>query len=439
MKRQLVLLSSILVLSGAVITPAAVFAEDYQAQINQNTQQIDQNNQLIESLQQEQAATFQRLTGLVQEIETTQSQLDQLSKDIENTQNQITTLESEINQLNEVIAKRAEKIVDQARYLQTENTSDDFFKAIFSSESIVEAFEKIWAMTQLTSASNDVLQQQQRDKAAVEAKKAEMDTKLQEQGQRAAQMQTLASEQATRRSDLETVLSTIESQTTSAQMQNAELQQQIDQARASQAQYLAQLEAQRQAEQQNALATRFAQEEAERARYAASQGVSVTTPSRTTSSAVSSSATAATPTATTTSSAAYVAGGGGFPAPNPSYVAALNGGYPGQCTWYVYNRLAQLGAPIPYSMMGNGGEWGSYARSYGYSVTNTPKAGTAVSFQGGEAGINTYYGHVAFVEEVYADGSILVSEMNFRGEFVLSTRVISASQAVLGDYIDFGL
>ena len=55
---------------------------------------------------------------------------------------------------------------------------------------------------------------------------------------------------------------------------------------------------------------------------------------------------AATPApAAQTSSYTYTAGGG-FPAVDPSFRASLNGGYFGQCTYYVFNRMAQVGTPI---------------------------------------------------------------------------------------------
>lgn len=419
MKRQLVLLSTVLVLSSAVLSPITSYAENFEAQ-------IQKNNETIQALQKEQAEKLQQLSTLVSDIENTQLQVNAISQEIQNTQNQIITLETEITYLNEVIAKRAEKIVEQARYLQTENTSDDFLKAIFSSQSIVEVFEKIWAMTELTSASNDVLQQQKLDKEKVIAKKEELDAKLEEQGERAAQIQILATEQATRRQNLEAVLAEIEAQTLNAQAQNTELTEQLKQARRVQEQ----LAAERQVAQQSAAAAAVAQAEQERQTFAASHGQS-----NSSSNAPANN----TPTRSASSNSKPIPGGGNFAAIDPSYVAALNGGYPGQCTWYVYNRLAYLGAPIKHMLMGNGGEWGHYGRVNGYSVSNTPKAGTAVSWQGGEAGISTHYGHVAFVEKVNADGSILVSEMNYKGEFVISTRVVSAADALLGDYIDFGL
>ena len=99
--------------------------------------------------------------------------------------------------------------------------------------------------------------------------------------------------------------------------------------------------------------------------------------------------------------------------------------------------MAQVGTPIGHSMMGNAAEWPSYARSYGYSVSNSPSAGSAIVFQQGLAGADPTYGHVAFVEAVNADGSLYISEMNVRGLNVISYRTISASVAARATYIRF--
>ncbi|WP_185696144.1 phage tail tip lysozyme [Weissella viridescens] len=90
--------------------------------------------------------------------------------------------------------------------------------------------------------------------------------------------------------------------------------------------------------------------------------------------------------------------------------------YPfGQCTWYVYNRMKQTGHPVPWFSGdgGNGSGWGSAAKAHGLKTqANNPKAGWAVSFQGGQYGAVAPYGHIAFVEYVNPDGSFLVSECN---------------------------
>ena len=143
--------------------------------------------------------------------------------------------------------------------------------------------------------------------------------------------------------------------------------------------------------------------------------------------------------ASTPAKAANIVVGGSFAAPNPSFVAALNGGYFGQCTYYMYNRFAQLGAPIRTTALGNAAEWPANAAAAGYGVSSTPRAGTAIVFQGGLGGAHPVYGHVGFVERVNADGSLFISEMNVQGVNVISTRTIPASIAARATYINFGL
>ena len=131
--------------------------------------------------------------------------------------------------------------------------------------------------------------------------------------------------------------------------------------------------------------------------------------------------------------------GGDFAPIDPNFQAALNGGYWGNCTYYVYNRVAQLGKPLTTPAMGDAAQWSSTARSIGLPVSHTPKAGTIAVFQPGVAGASPVYGHVSFVEKVYSDGTVLVSEMNVQGLNIISTRLISAADDQYVEYIDVGL
>ena len=66
------------------------------------------------------------------------------------------------------------------------------------------------------------------------------------------------------------------------------------------------------------------------------------------------------------------------------------------------------------SHLGNGAEWAGNARSLGYLVNNTPHVGAVMVFARGQRvtswNANWTYGHVAVVERVNADGSVLISE-----------------------------
>ncbi|MHA2621980.1 phage tail tip lysozyme [Streptococcus agalactiae] len=95
-------------------------------------------------------------------------------------------------------------------------------------------------------------------------------------------------------------------------------------------------------------------------------------------------------------------------------------GYPvGQCTWYAYNRLVELGEITDlsgsYARLGNGGQWVSSLVAKGWQFSSTPKEGAVVSTAGGFDGTLGPYGHVGIVEAVNEDGTFLVSECNFDG------------------------
>lgn len=104
-----------------------------------------------------------------------------------------------------------------------------------------------------------------------------------------------------------------------------------------------------------------------------------------------------------------------------------NGYAYGYCTWHVANRRAAIGQPVPNNW-GNAATWAQGARAMGMSVDHTPAVGAIMQTSGGWGG----YGHVAFVEEVTADGGWVVSEMNYAGWNVVSSRTFSASEA--GNY-----
>ncbi|PNZ30465.1 N-acetylmuramoyl-L-alanine amidase [Staphylococcus rostri] len=80
----------------------------------------------------------------------------------------------------------------------------------------------------------------------------------------------------------------------------------------------------------------------------------------------------------------------------------------GQCTWHVFNKRKAAGRPIS-TYWWNANVWDDNALRDGYTVNNRPAVGSILQSDLG------YYGHVAYVERINGDGSLLVSEMNFNG------------------------
>ncbi|MDG4984582.1 CHAP domain-containing protein [Lactococcus lactis] len=107
-----------------------------------------------------------------------------------------------------------------------------------------------------------------------------------------------------------------------------------------------------------------------------------------------------------------------------------------QCTWWVYNRAKEF--DIKYSTsMGNGGDWQFNSN---YTVTTTPQLHSAVSFFPGQIVGNQWqadptYGHVAFVEAIHPDGSILISQSGLGFNDVINYQIISASDALQLHYV----
>jgi len=94
----------------------------------------------------------------------------------------------------------------------------------------------------------------------------------------------------------------------------------------------------------------------------------------------------------------------------------------GQCTWYVATKRF-----IPWG--GDAKQWLKNAQQYGYTVGQVPAVGAIVSTKE-----NSIYGHVAYVEEV-GDDYIVISEMNYKGLGIKSTRKLDINDWRILGYI----
>ena len=94
----------------------------------------------------------------------------------------------------------------------------------------------------------------------------------------------------------------------------------------------------------------------------------------------------------------------------------------GYCTYYAAQRRF-----VPWS--GNAISWLSGAQSFGFATGSTPQVGAIiVTSEGGKTG------HVGIVDGVQGD-QITITEMNYRGWGIISSRTISASYGPIMGYI----
>lgn len=104
-------------------------------------------------------------------------------------------------------------------------------------------------------------------------------------------------------------------------------------------------------------------------------------------------------------------GGGGYPgkwafAPIDYYVDPW-GLYTRECVSYVAWKINSTGRFVPhFGGQGNANQWPATTARHGIAQGSQPRAGAAAVITAG------YYGHVMYVEAVYGDGTILVSDYN---------------------------
>lgn len=100
-----------------------------------------------------------------------------------------------------------------------------------------------------------------------------------------------------------------------------------------------------------------------------------------------------------------------------------NNGYPyGYCTYYVASQRS-----VP-SQWGNAGQWLSSARNAGYSTGDYPAPGAIMVSN------ESWIGHVAYVESVNGD-SFTISEMNYKGWGVTSTRTLNVNDRAIKGFV----
>jgi surface antigen len=112
--------------------------------------------------------------------------------------------------------------------------------------------------------------------------------------------------------------------------------------------------------------------------------------------------------------------------PAPKLGSAL-----GNCTWYANGRSRQLGRNKTNldKMYDNAGLWGNQAITAGIATSSTPQVGAIAQWN---VSNSTPYGHVAVVEQINSNGTVLISESSYdptggSWNFLYRTRTIASN------------
>lgn len=96
----------------------------------------------------------------------------------------------------------------------------------------------------------------------------------------------------------------------------------------------------------------------------------------------------------------------------------------GNCTAYAWGRFYELTGKYPKLCTSNAENW--YKYNDGYERSKTPKLGAVIVWSKGKIGnAKDGAGHVAVVEEIYPDGSILTSNSGWKSTFFYMKKIPS--------------
>ena len=337
------------------------------------------------------AAQDSKINSLTEQQQSAQTQVDEIQGQVSAIQKQQEELKaeneklSEIDELSKNIVARNESLANQARSAQTNGTATSYINTVVNSSSITEAISRVAAMSEIVSANNKMLEQQKKDKEAIDEKQVAnneaINTVIANQEKLADDEQTLATKQAelkAAQTSLAAEKATAENEKNSLLEEKAAAEKAAAEAAAREAAYKAEQESKRQAIEASGNTTLQAQVQAVVNSAPAAEAAAPAAPAVTQSVAR---------------------------ANRPVYSSSASSYPVGQCTWG-----AKTLAPWAGDYWGNGGQWSASAAAAGFRVGSQPEVGAIACWTDGG------YGHVAVVTAVQSTTSIQVSEANYLGQ-----------------------
>lgn len=449
MKKKLItalMLSTVILSSGASLGAVKADSTD---------DQIAKQDAAISAAKSSSAEAQAKVDAIQSKVNSLQSKKTSTANEVNKLMKEQKEQSAEIARLHKDIKERNTALEAQARSAQTSGSATDYMSTILDSKSLTDAIQKMTAMATVSGANKAMLEKQQEDEKAIQAKLKDNEAKYAKATKLQQELETQSNELASQEAALK--VAQLNYQTTIANSESKK-QSLIDQkaaavaAQEAAAKKTAEVEAQQAKAEQAAQAAQKAQTEqaaasksenksdastvntetvpvvtapvettpAASAPAASTPAVEESKPAsnnNTTTTNTGSNSTTTTDTGSNNANNNNVSGGSGS---SSTPGTSLSNPYPwGQCTWGVWEYF---GGSIP-TYAGNAGDWVVYANS-------GPAVGTIAVFPPGNQGAGGV-GHVAVVTAVNGD-KLTVSETNFSGPNggglgIRTTREVSAA------------
>ena len=230
--------ASLALLSVLLASPVFAVADEFDAKIKEQEQKI-------ESLEQKQADAETQLAQIAANVSQVEDEINVLMASKTKEEERFNQLQEEIKGLKEVIAKRDQKLKEQAVSVQTNQSADNFLEAIISADSLNEAFGRVMAVSTIVDANNNILKEQQADKQQLEVLSQESETRLRTIEEHSAQLKEKQQELVEVQLDQEVLINEIQSSVTTEKKQKAKFVKQKEEAERKRQEQLKALEEQR--------------------------------------------------------------------------------------------------------------------------------------------------------------------------------------------------
>ncbi|MGE7602120.1 PcsB-like coiled-coil domain-containing protein [Peribacillus sp. NPDC097675] len=182
MKKKLLVLNTTIMLGlGSIFASPMVKAEsisDIQSERAGIQSDISDAEKVIQELQNEQSKMDTRINEIVKAMKENDKKIKKTKKEVTETEKDIDALKKEITVLEERIAKREEILKERALSFQESGGDVNYLEVVLGSTSFRDLVDRVGAVAAIVEADQEILSQQEADKAELVEKQESVEKKL---------------------------------------------------------------------------------------------------------------------------------------------------------------------------------------------------------------------------------------------------------------------